>query len=259
MNSNDINESSDPRDLFPTPPKHIADLEEAELSYHIKSGNFIGGHTMPWGSNYTFMMWIEVDDSDCIRVIYKPKDGEKPLYDFKNKTLYKRERASYVLSKILGWPNIPLTIIRNGPYGLGSVQNYIECDPRITFFEIREKNLDDLFPIAIFDLITNNADRKAGHCISDSKNVIWSIDHGLTFNSEFKLRTVMFEFCGKKIPSQFIHDISQALIELKENQEIKKLLSSEEFASLISRMEQIITNPMIPILNPNTDIPWPLV
>ena len=58
MNSNDINESSDPRDLFPTPPKHIADLEEAELSYHIKSGNFIGGHTMPWGSNYTFMMMV---------------------------------------------------------------------------------------------------------------------------------------------------------------------------------------------------------
>ena len=69
----------------------------------------------------------------------------------------------------------------------------------------------------------------------------------------------MFEFCGKKIPNQFIHDISRALTELKENQEINKLLSPEEFTSLISRMEQVIANPMIPILNPNTDIPWPLV
>ena len=259
MNSNHINEYSDPKKLFPTPPKKIIDLEESELISHIKSGNFIGGHTMPWGSNYTFMMWIDIDESGCIGVIYKPRDGEKPLYDFQHRTLYKRERASYILSKILGWPNIPLTIIRNGPYGLGSVQSYIECDPRITFFEIREEHLDDLFPIAIFDLITNNADRKAGHCIFDNQNIIWSIDHGLTFNSDFKLRTVMFEFCGKKIPDKFIADISDALPKLKKSKEMKKLLSSEEFESLVIRMEDAIVNPIMPILNPNRDIPWPLV
>ena len=259
MNSNNINEFSDPRKLFPTPPKNIVNLEQSDLISHIKNGNFIGGHTMPWGSNYTFMMWIDIDESSCISVIYKPRDGEKPLYDFEESTLYKRERASYILSKILGWPNIPLTIIRNGPYGLGSVQHYIECDPRITFFEIREKNLDDLFPIAIFDLITNNADRKAGHCILDNQNIIWSIDHGLTFNSDFKLRTVMFEFCGKTIPDKFIADISDALPELKKNKEIQKLISSKEFDSLISRIEEVINDPIMPILNPNRDIPWPLV
>ena len=93
MNSNNINEFSDPRKLFPTPPKNIVNLEQSDLISYIKNGNFIGGHTMPWGSNYTFMMWIDIDESSCISVIYKPRDGEKPLYDFEESTLYKRERA----------------------------------------------------------------------------------------------------------------------------------------------------------------------
>ena len=182
---------NDPRKSFPLPEAEILDLDPSEALSHLESGEVIGGHTMPWGSNYTFLLWISAGEKQCVRAIYKPRDGEKPLRDFPSGTLYKREQAAYELSRLLKWPNIPLTIIRDGPYGVGSMQLYLDCDPRITYFDMRDTIPKDLFPLAIFDLLVNNADRKAGHCLLDSEEKVWSIDHGLTFHSSFKMRTVM--------------------------------------------------------------------
>ena len=98
MQSQDLN---DPRKQFPLPEEKVLDLDPSEALFHLENGDVIGGHTMPWGSNYTFLLWIKAGENQCVRAIYKPRDGEKPLRDFPSGTLYKREQAAYEISKLL--------------------------------------------------------------------------------------------------------------------------------------------------------------
>ena len=219
---------------------------------------------MPWGSNYTFLIWLSAgEQSKCIRAIYKPRDGEKPLHDFPYGTLYKREYAAYLLSRELGWPNIPLTIVRDGPYGIGSVQLYKDCDPRVTYFEMREDLEEELAKFAVFDLLVNNADRKAGHSILDNNQKIWSIDHGLTFHQSFKLRTVMLEYCGTTIPQRLISDLKSLANRLESVGNIRSSLqdqtSEKEMQALLQRLKRMIEDPILPILDPHRNVPWPFV
>ena len=95
-------------------------LSEEEALPLLQSGEVIGGHRMPQGSNYTFLVAIDAGPGKYLRAIYKPRDGERPLYDFPIGSLYKREYAAFLLSQIQGWPRVPLTLIREGPYGIGS-------------------------------------------------------------------------------------------------------------------------------------------
>jgi hypothetical protein len=252
-------EHADPRLDYPMPDKNIVNVSPEVALPFMVDGEFIGGHTMPWGSNYTFLMWISLNDTECFRVIYKPQSGEKPLRDFTVGSLYKREQAAYLISTTIGWPNIPLTIIRNGPYGIGSVQLYIDCDPRITYFDIRDDNYKELFSVSLFDLITNNADRKGGHLLMDDNNKIWSIDHGLTFHHIFKMRTVMFEYCGNKIPDTLLAELNDNNLISPIYDQLSELVSQTEIQSLEKRISAIINNPEMPILDPNFDIPWPIV
>lgn len=251
---------NDPRKSFPLPEAEILDLDPSEALSHLENGEVIGGHTMPWGSNYTFLLWVSAGKKQCVRAIYKPRDGEKPLRDFPSGTLYKREQAAYELSRLLKWPNIPLTIIRDGPYGVGSMQLYLDCDPRITYFDMRDTIPKDLFPLAIFDLLVNNADRKAGHCLLDSEEKVWSIDHGLTFHSSFKMRTVMLEYCGQEIPEHLVTDMKNLLNTFTEKSKVfETLIQPEEIRALQYRLVEIIETPVMPTLDPNVNIPWPLV
>ena len=222
----------DPRNQFPSPDAEILHLEAAEANSFLETGEFLGGHTMPWGSNYTFLVWLSADSPDkCIQAIYKPRDGEKPLNDFPHGTLYKREFATYLLSKELGWPNVPLTTIREGPYGVGSMQLYVDCDPRITYFELRETMSEEL--------------------------------EKLTFHSIFKLRTVMLEYCGKGISSSLISDLKVLADRMESSSEIRSDLESQtsikEVDSLKTRLDVMISDPVIPMLDPYRDVPWPFI
>jgi len=162
-----------------------------------------------------------------------------PLWDFPNGTLYKREYAAYLLSQILGWDLIPLTIIRDGPRGVGSLQLYVPHDPRVNYFTIRESHSDVLRVMACFDLVANNADRKAIHCIQGPDGKIWGIDHGLTFNSVIKVRTVIWDFGGEPIPDQLLSALSAFLKELIHPRgrvlELLRLLAKDEVAALVQR------------------------
>ncbi len=220
---------------------------------------------MPWGSNYTFLVWIDAGPGKYLRAIYKPRDGERPLWDFPIGTLFRREHASFLLSRILGWPNIPLTLVRDGPYGVGMFQHYIDCDPDVTYFDIvkRDTASDDLRKIMVFDLITNNADRKAGHCILGPEGRVWSIDHGLTFHPSFKLRTVMMEFWGSPIPDEVVADLGRLHRKLDEESSdvsaLRDCLHKQEVKALKKRVRFILKDPTIPNLDPNYNIPWPFV
>ncbi|MCH8109884.1 MAG: SCO1664 family protein [Chloroflexi bacterium] len=239
------------------------ELSEEEACPLLQSGEIISGYRMPWGSNYTFMVRIDAGPGKHLRAIYKPRDGERPLYDFPAGTLYKRELATFVLSRDLGWPDVPLTLIREGPYGVGSIQHFIECDPQITYFDMIDEKAEELQKFAIFDLLVNNADRKAGHCLLDKDGRVWSIDHGLTFHPVFKLRTVMMEFWGQPIPDDLIADLEALRAKLESPNglvgQLTGLLSQQEVSALQERLQAILQDCALPALDPYRNVPWPWV
>ncbi len=144
--------------------------------------------------------------------IYKPQRGERPLWDFPSGTLGRREVATYLVAEAVGWGLVPPTVLREGPYGSGSVQLFVEAQEEIHFFTIQDdaRYADDLRRLAALDVICNNADRKAGHCLVDVDGRLWAIDNALTFHVDPKLRTVIWDFAGTPLPARIGSDLRAA-------------------------------------------------
>jgi len=215
----------------------------------IRHGKIESCRLIAAGSNYTFLAEVRLDNR-CIPAIYKPRDGESPLWDFPRGTLYKREYAAYLLSQILGWDFIPFTVIREGPHGIGTVQRYVEHDPRQNYYTLSEENAAQLRTIACFDLVANSTDRKAIHLIVDPNGKLWSIDHGLTFHADTKIRTVIWDFCGEPIPEPLLAQLATLAKQLLNPQyrleELLALLQPEEAASLQQRLAWVLTERVYP-------------
>ena len=209
----------------------------------IRQGEIVSCQLTPSGSNYTFLSQLQLDGRTG-HAIYKPRDGEAPLWDFPSGTLYKREYAAYLLSQVLGWDFIPYTIIRDGPYGIGSVQEFIEHDPRQNYYSLQEDAGPQLQTIACFDLVANSTDRKANHLIMGEDGKLWSIDHGLTFHSDLKIRTVIWDFSGEPIPKEHLSTLRRFLKQLHRPngriQELMDLLLPEEVSALSRRVEWVL-------------------
>lgn len=213
---------------------------------------------VPWGSNYTFAVALRRDGEDDLIAIYKPERGETPLWDFESGTLYRREYAAYLLSCLLGWRFIPPTVIRDGPHGVGTVQLYVEPDTSVHDRTLRQNYADALRRIALFDLITNNADRKASHCfVGRHDRRVWGIDHGLTFHVQPKLRTVLWDFCGEPIGP----DLLEALEALERDAgrvraTLRPYLRRVEIDGLFARIRALRASGTYPLLNPRRNIPY---
>ena len=213
---------------------------------------------MPYSSNMTYRVQL-ISGDETIRAIYKPKDGERPLWDFPP-GLHKRETAAYELSVAMGIPFVPPTIIRNGPFGEGSFQHYIDADHVEHYFTLFEKRpeLHDRFrEIAVFDFIANNTDRKSGHVLIDKQDGIWGIDQGLCFSAQFKLRTVIWEFGGEKIAEPLLEAIAR--IHDAPPPAIAALISDAELAAMVQRCEWVLERGVLPVDESGHRYPWPLV
>ena len=230
----------------------------------------IGLH--PGGSNYVFVVRLEPEsrredeepaDDDQLLAIYKPASGERPLRDFPYGTLHLRERAAWLLSRELGWPLVPPTVVRDGPHGEGSVQFFIDSDPRANFFTMRDDQLDRFAPIAMFDVLIQNADRKGGSCLNGTDGRLWAIDHGLTFNPRARQRTVMLEFCGRPYPEAELASIAKLSDSLRGEvgvaDQLAEILNPREMASLIERADRMVSEGAYPLLDPNMNVPWPFI
>jgi uncharacterized repeat protein (TIGR03843 family) len=214
-------------------------------------------------SNYAFLARVEHDDLEALAV-YKPRRGEIPLWDFPSGTLCMREVAAYLLSRALGWPSIPPTVLRDGAYGPGMLQLFIDCDEQEHYFTFRDERAQDLIPVAVFDILTNNADRKGGHLLLDGSGAIWAIDHALTFHPEPKLRTVIWDFAGEPIPPQFLDDVAELAMQLAPGtafrEMLAKLLAEDELDALSRRARATVASGRFPKPDPNRrQIPWPPV
>jgi hypothetical protein len=214
-------------------------------------------------SNYTFLAELSPHPPSGLKVVYKPARGESPLWDFPAGTLYRREVAAYQLSKVLGWPRIPPTVVRErGPHGVGALQQFIEADGR-HFLSEHASRREAWLKIALFDVITNNADRKSGHCLFDAKDRVWVIDHGLTFHTDPKLRTVIWDFSGEPLPSDLCSDLEAALTALEKGAlagVLEPLLSPAELRLLKRRLRGTL-NPSWRFPEPTSawSVPWPPV
>ena len=214
-------------------------------------------------SNYTFLTRLGPHAPSGLRAVYKPARGESPLWDFEAGTLYQREVAAYELSKVLGWPSIPPTVVRQtAPHGAGAMQLFIDADGR--HFLGEHKALHETWVrVALFDVITNNADRKSGHCLFDPEDHVWVIDHGLTFNVDDKLRTVIWDFSGDRLPPDLCGDVERALVELERGPlapTMEGLLSRGEVRVLKRRLRGVL-DPKWRFPEPTSawSIPWPPV
>jgi hypothetical protein len=214
-------------------------------------------------SNYTFLARLGPHQPSGLPAVYKPARGESPLWDFEAGTLYRREVAAYELSKVLGWPNIPPTVVREkAPHGVGALQLFIEADRR-HFLGQNSAHQDVWLRVALFDIIANNADRKSGHCLFDAQDRVWVIDHGLTFHTDEKLRTVIWDFSGMPLPGDLCGDLERALLDLERGElgrTMRDLISPAELRVLKRRVRGVL-DPGWRFPEPGSawSIPWPPV
>lgn len=213
---------------------------------------------MPYSSNGTFLVTLTLD-GESMRAIYKPLRGERPLWDFPS-GLYKREIAAYRLSAAMGFDLVPLTIERDGPGGIGSLQAFVDADfseHYFTLYESRPQLHDQFRQLAAFDIVANNTDRKSGHCLVDAHDRVWAIDNGLCFASDFKLRTVIWEFGGEVIPDHILDTVKR--VAANPPVEVAALLDDDEIEAMVERAEMLAEGGMFPIDSTGRRYPWPVV
>lgn len=214
---------------------------------------------MPGSSNYTFLARLAGDEGAL--VIYKPRKGETPLWDFPSGTLCQRETAAYLVCAAAGWDFIPPTVLREGPAGPGMVQQFIDHDPAHNAFHLADNHPDELRRIALFDLAVNNADRKAGHVLRDDAGRLWCIDHGLCFHEENKLRTVLWDFIGEPVPAEEVAALQRLNTALRGELagRLDDLLLPEEIDRLRERVKGLLDSRVFPPPGPGRPYPWPPV
>ena len=225
--------------MIDSPGILLTDLEHGEIEL---KGQFV------LGSNYTFLVSVRHDGRE-IQAVYKPRRGEQSLWDFPEASLAGREVAAYLVSEALGFCFIPITILRDGPFGHGSLQQFIEHDPNQHYFTLKSADRPRLRQVALFDLLVNNADRKGGHILLEKRTRnMYLIDHGLCFHSEDKLRTVIWDFAGEAMPASLVSSLKtfQATLHLGLSVALQQYLTAEELVALDARTAGLLANPVFP-------------
>ena len=231
---------------------------ESNIVHALEHGDITIIGRMPHSSNATFLVAVQCDETS-FQAIYKPLRGERPLWDFEP-GLHRREIAAYLLSQAMGINMVPPTVLREGPLGEGSLQHFIDADVEqhyFTIFEQREDLHDQLRAMCVFDIVANNTDRKAGHCLLGLDDKVWGIDHGVCFAADFKLRTVIWEFGGEPLPDHLRAAIEPLIETVPLN--IATLLSSDEVSALQERAQWLCEGGAFPIDRSGSRYPWPLV
>lgn len=236
-------------------------------------------------SNATLRCEVTTTEGDVIRCVYKPVHGERPLWDFPEGTLAAREVAFFELDRMLGWSLVPLTVWRDeGPLGPGSCQLWIDAEACpvdiIPAGEEREgwavvlegedstgrhvklvhASTHDIQRLTLLDAIANNADRKGGHVLIDDDGRIWGIDHGVTFNVDDKLRSVLWGWADQSVPDDLLDDLRRLVMLFDQGAEsVSKWLAPEEFDALRRRVHDICGSGRFPSPSPDWPaIPWPI-
>jgi hypothetical protein len=229
----------------------------AEVLDLLTNGDLTVLGLLPYSSNYTFLARLDGDD-DPLLAVYKPRRGERPLWDFPRGTLASREVGAWLVSEKAGWGFVPPTVLReDAPLGPGSLQLFIEHDPDRHYFVLMEERLEDFASFAAFDVVINNADRKAGHVIEDGGAKLWAVDH-----VEPKLRTVIWQFAAEPLGPDLrtsLEGLHASLAGDDLHGELAALLSDDEADATLGRVEALLMEDSFPAPGPDRPLPWPLI
>jgi uncharacterized repeat protein (TIGR03843 family) len=210
-------------------------------------------------SNATLYATAKLNDHE-VTCIYKPTAGERPLWDFSDGCLAHREYAAYLVSNHLGIDLVPFTILRDGPYGFGMVQEWIEIDETIDLAKFFATDHPRLRAMALFDAIINNTDRKIGHLLPINEQLVFGCDHGVTFHSEDKLRTVLWQWANETLNDEEVRLLEKAQSELEGQlgELLTPLLTQVEIQETSNRISKLLASRTFPIPNPDWPaVPWP--
>ena len=242
---------------------HSDETADAGILHLLETGILEIEGLLPWSSNYTFLLRVCSDEQE-IQAVYKPRRGERPLWDFPTGTLCNREVAAYLISSALAWQLVPPTIMREGVHGIGSIQYFVDHDQQEHYFTFEGQFPEQVMQIALFDCVINNADRKSGHVLLAEDEHLWCIDHGVCFHSNYKLRTVIWEYAGIEIPKILLEELQQLQQKLAHStsplrQQLAPLLIESEMKAMTQRLNQLIRNGIFPLPTAGRHYPWPLV
>ncbi|WP_433238410.1 SCO1664 family protein [Streptosporangium sp. CA-135522] len=193
--------------------------------------------------------------------VYKPVRGERPLWDFPDGTLAAREVAAFEVSAATGWRIVPPTVYRDGPFGPGMCQLWIDTDPEVDLMALIRSRQPPLRRMAVFDAVVNNADRKGGHLLPLTDGHIHGVDHGVSFSAEDKLRTVLWQWRGKPLSREAMNVLARLERDLEQGRlgrRLRELLTLSEVEATWSRVRRLLDTGLHPL--PSQDwpaIPWP--
>ena len=227
-------------------------LETGEVTRHRPLASY----------NHTLLTELAGADSQTCLAVYKPRDGEAPLSDFPSKSLYIRERLAYLVSESLGWGLVPLTVIRDGPFGIGSMQLFIGAQKGRHYFNLLAEHKEAMIRITVFDLIINNCDRKGGHALADENGRIWAIDHGLSFLAGPKVRTVMWDLMDEPLSQEIKKEVGTLCQDAGLIETLSSTLSRSEVQAFHKRIESLMESPTLSIQrfsDPYRPFPWPTI
>ena len=228
----------------------------------LASGDLEVVGRVAWSSNAALLVTARAG-SDEMLAVYKPQRGERPLWDFPDGSLCRRETAAFLLSESLGWEIVPSTVLRDGPYGVGSVQRFVDHDPDDHYFTLLEDHIDVFLRFAVFDVLANNADRKGGHCLQErGTGRIFGIDHGLTFHVAPKLRTVIWDFAGEHVPDWLVADVASLRARLDGGlaDDFAALLLPIEVEAIARRADELLLDGRLPQPDEGYhSVPWPMI
>lgn len=233
--------------------------EDPRVAAVMRDGEIEVLGVMPWSSNGTFLTRVTRGE-DHLPAIYKPQRCERPLWDFPD-GLWRREVAASIMSDHLGFDLVPATVARDdAPIGVGSLQVFVPARFTEHYFTLRDRaSMSATFRrLCAFDLVINSADRKAGHCLTDDDGRIWAIDNGLSFHSELKLRTVIWDFAGEVIPEDVGRSLERMLGAPLPPQ-LDELLDGDERHALRRRAAALVAAGHFPHDPTGHRVPWPLV
>ena len=192
-----------------------------------------------------------------LKVIYKPIAGERPLWDFPDGNLASREVAAFYISEVGEFDVVPKTVLREGPFGIGAIQQWIETSEAADVIAMAQSDDPQIRNLALFDIVINNADRKFGHILITPDGQIFGCDHGVSLHEENKLRTVIWQFAEQKLTSEEIAKLKDLISKIDLNH-LAKFLSAEEIAAFLQRVQGLIEDGRFSSPNPNWPaVPWP--
>ena len=234
----------------------LLDLETLSQSPLTVEGRLVDA------SNATLYGSVSLSTEKTFAVVYKPIAGERPLWDFNEGNLASREVAAYKVSIWLGFDCVPPTVLRDGPYGPGAVQQWIDVDESVDIIALGQSDRKEIRQMALFDAVINNTDRKFGHILPSPAGQIYGCDHGVTFHVDNKLRTVIWQFAGDAF-SQQERESLQRLRDLLDGQgrsNLSTLLSQDEITALQKRLDNLLESGIFPFPSQEWPaIPWPPV